>query len=397
MTCLSNARGHFISRKINDAIKNLEIIHLTNDRSIFNRDDENANLPTIYSHSCNINSLTKILDQSSLAVHLLKEISKNNSYKNIDLCSIFTYRIMQIIPNNYEYMHLGLLYFANKIQLIQKEQFSHYISENIQKSFDFLFNYGQLYQTFIKLGQDINAVLPFFIKNADALLLRICIEAQSMYLFSLKNNYAFSQLTEQVRKELILNTFFVCTELAKLFGVEDLSDAIEDFGFCIIEPKAAKKIKTLLKNSFKPYGPIFDEILSSLKHILTFNNIGDFYILFRVKRAHSIWIKTLLKAGQIQDIVGFRIIVTKIKNCYVVLNLLKAKYSSSLYKVKDFICSPKNNGYKAIHVILHLKELHNIDSFVEIQIKTSDMEIEASIGKASHTLYKYKKLLFSAF
>jgi hypothetical protein len=304
---------------------------------------------------------------------------------------------MQIVPNNYEYINLGLLYFANKIQLIQKGHFSNYISENIQKSFDFLFNYGQLYQTFIKLGQDINAILPFFIKNADALLLRICIEVKSMYLFSLKNNYAFSQLTEQVRKELIINTFFVCTELSKLFGIEDLSDAIEDFGFCIIEPKAAKKIKTLLKNSFKPYGQIFDEILFSLKYILTFNNIDDFYILFRVKRAHSIWIKTLLKRGQIQDIVGFRIVVTRIENCYAVLNLLKGKYSSSLYKVKDFICSPKNNGYKAIHVILHLKELHNIDSFVEIQIKTSDMEIEASIGKASHTLYKYKKLLFNAF
>ena len=218
-----------------------------------------------------------------------------------------------------------------------------------------------------------------------------------MYLFFLKNNHIFSYLNEQVRKEIILNTFCVCTELAKLLGEEELSDAIEDFGFCLIEPKGAKKIKMLLTDNFQSCGSAFDNFLLNLKQILLFNNINDFYIIFRLKRAHSVWMKMLLKGGVIHDVIGFRIVVNDVESCYAVFNVLKDKYSALIYKQKDFIYSPKSNGYQAIHVILSLKEIYNVDSFIEIQIKTPSMEIASNIGKASHTLYKYKKLLLRSY
>ena len=85
---------------------------------------------------------------------------------------------------------------------------------------------------------------------------------------------------------------------------------------------------------------------------------------------------------QLTDVIGFRVIVKDIENCYKVLGIFHSKWSTIPGKFKDYISTPKINNYKSIHTAIIGPQKER----VEIQIRTQEMHDFATRGIASHWL-----------
>ncbi len=107
----------------------------------------------------------------------------------------------------------------------------------------------------------------------------------------------------------------------------------------------------------------------------------------RIKSSDSIFAKlkrTNTSINDLHDILGFRIIVKSIKNCYDILQLLHEKYHKLSDLTKDYIKSPKKNGYQSLHTVIILP----CNRKIEVQIRTEWMDYIAEHGSASHDKYK---------
>tara|TARA_B110001450_G_scaffold235367_1_gene240016 strand:- start:2274 stop:3059 length:786 start_codon:yes stop_codon:yes gene_type:complete len=105
----------------------------------------------------------------------------------------------------------------------------------------------------------------------------------------------------------------------------------------------------------------------------------------RIKAIHSIHKKmqqsNLLSPYQILDILAVRIIVDDVRECYAGI-----EWAASMWKlvgIKDYIASPKPNGYQSLHILVQVSSWT-----VELQLRTKDMHLEAEYGRASHASYK---------
>ena len=90
--------------------------------------------------------------------------------------------------------------------------------------------------------------------------------------------------------------------------------------------------------------------------------------------------------SQLSDIMAFTILIEKIENCYLVLGLLHQKYRYVPGRFKDYISTPKANGYQSLHTTL----IGPLNQRIEIQIRTFEMNDLANLGVAAHWIYKEK-------
>jgi len=106
----------------------------------------------------------------------------------------------------------------------------------------------------------------------------------------------------------------------------------------------------------------------------------------RIKTSYSIFEKSrrkLMSLHGLKDILGFRIITESMPECYVVMDLLKKKYTKDLLILQDYIAHPKPSGYQSIHLNMIIKGVP-----VEFQIRDKSMDAYAERGPASHGKYK---------
>jgi (p)ppGpp synthase/HD superfamily hydrolase len=115
-------------------------------------------------------------------------------------------------------------------------------------------------------------------------------------------------------------------------------------------------------------------------------------IFIRKKTILSSWVKTLkkqIKVEELNDLIGVRIIVDSIKNCYSILEILHTSYIRLYKYFKDYIRRPKDNGYQSIHTVI----IGSLLQKIEVQIRTKAMDEVAELGHASHYHYKISQLL----
>ena len=107
----------------------------------------------------------------------------------------------------------------------------------------------------------------------------------------------------------------------------------------------------------------------------------------RLKSPYSIWRKMQTKAvtmEQLADIVAFRVLVPNLDDCYRALGELHQNYPTVMGRFKDYISTPKRNGYQSLHTGVLGPQNHRI----EVQIRTPDMHNVAENGVAAHWHYK---------
>jgi GTP pyrophosphokinase/guanosine-3',5'-bis(diphosphate) 3'-pyrophosphohydrolase len=191
---------------------------------------------------------------------------------------------------------------------------------------------------------------------------------------------------EDKRKRIAQETMEIYAPLADRMGMHRIRDELEDLSFEILNNDARKLIKKRLDEIKLDRKDVFEEQSFELSEILNNNKINA-EIHGREKTPFSIWRKVQKKRvslEQITDIIGFRIILKNVDDCYKTLGIFHKKWNCIPGKFKDYISSPKINGYKSIHTSV----IGSNKKPIEIQIRTDEMHEFAERGVASHWQYK---------
>ncbi len=195
-----------------------------------------------------------------------------------------------------------------------------------------------------------------------------------------------SIVNEEKRRRIAQETMEIYAPLADRMGMHRIRDELEDLSFEILNNDARKLIKKRLNEIKLDKKDVFESLSSELSEILNENHINA-EIYGREKTPFSIWRKLQKKRvslEQITDIIGFRIILKNIDYCYKTLGIFHKKWNCIPGKFKDYISSPKINGYKSIHTSV----IGSNKKPIELQIRTREMHEFAERGVASHWQYK---------
>ncbi len=191
---------------------------------------------------------------------------------------------------------------------------------------------------------------------------------------------------EEKRKRISQETMEVYAPLADRMGMHRIRDELEDLSFEILNNEARSLIQKRLDEIKLDKKDIFENLSKEFNQLLVQNNINS-QIYGREKTPFSIWRKVQKKRvslEQITDIIGFRIILDSVDDCYKTLGIIHKKYNCIPGKFKDYISSAKINGYKSIHTAV----IGSNKKPIEIQIRTNKMHEFAERGIASHWQYK---------
>ncbi len=181
-------------------------------------------------------------------------------------------------------------------------------------------------------------------------------------------------------------TMEIYAPLADRMGMNRIRDELEDLSFSVLNKPARDLILDRLKFIKNNREDTFKIIASELIELLNSNGI-EAKITGREKTPFSIWRKIQNKKislEQLTDIIGFRILVSSIDDCYKTLGIFHSKFSAIPGKFKDYISTPKINKYRSIHTSVIGPKKNRI----EIQIRTFEMNEFAERGIASHWKYK---------
>lgn len=188
------------------------------------------------------------------------------------------------------------------------------------------------------------------------------------------------------RRRISLETLEIYAPLAERVGVHFIKEELEDLCFEQVNPEARESITNRLSYLRKEGIDVVDAIIEELTTLLHDAGINA-DVTGREKTRYSIWKKMQRKNvsfEQLSDIMAFRIIVDKPEDCYLVLGTIHGKYHSVPGRFKDYISTPKPNGYKSIHTTIMGPRRQRI----EVQIRTAKMHDEGELGVAAHWAYK---------
>ena len=191
------------------------------------------------------------------------------------------------------------------------------------------------------------------------------------------------------KRRVALETLEIYAPLAERVGVHAIKEELEDLCFEILNPEARESISNRLSFLRSEGTGVVDKIIKELTTLLEKHNIKA-EMMGREKTRYSIWKKMQRKNvafEQLSDIMAFRIVVENPEDCYMVLGLIHSKYPSVPGRFKDYISTPKPNGYRSIHTTVMGPSKQRI----EIQIKTHEMNDQAELGVATHWAYKSGK------
>jgi len=192
--------------------------------------------------------------------------------------------------------------------------------------------------------------------------------------------------SEEKKNRIAKETMEIYAPLAERMGMNLIRDELEDLSFSILNNKArtliTERLKFIKNNREDNFKAISQELIDVLKANGVIAELAG-----REKTPFSIWRKIQNKKISLEhlsDIIGFRIIVESIPDCYKTLGIFHGKFSAIPFKFKDYISTPKINKYQSIHTAI----IGPMKQRVEIQIRTSEMHDFAERGIASHWKYK---------
>ncbi len=188
------------------------------------------------------------------------------------------------------------------------------------------------------------------------------------------------------RHRIALETMDIYAPLAERIGLQAFKAELEDLAFAELNPHGFRSLATRLEFLRNEAGDTTSRVADALTATLRDARLRA-NVTGREKRPYSIWRKMERKNltfEQLTDIVGFRIVTDTEEDCYRALGIVHRAYSMVPERFKDYISTPKPNGYRSIHTTVIGPEQRRI----EIQIRTRDMHEEAEYGVAAHWLFK---------
>lgn len=193
------------------------------------------------------------------------------------------------------------------------------------------------------------------------------------------------------RRRIANETMDIHSALAERIGIHSFKNELQDLAFAELYPKDKLNIERQLNFIRKDGTSLVQKIISELKNVLSEPDIRLIDITGREKKLCSIWRKIQnkrLSFENLSDVFAFRIIVEDVKSCYNVLCAIHSNYHMVHNGFKDYISTPKTNGYKSLHTII----IGPKNNRIEIQIRTDEMHKIAEFGVAAHWHYKQQHL-----
>ena len=195
------------------------------------------------------------------------------------------------------------------------------------------------------------------------------------------------------RRRIATETLDIYAPIADRLGLHEVYRELLDLSFAHHSPNRFKVIKKAVQAERKTRRDVFGKILETLKRKLPDYGI-EAQIESREKTVYGIYRKMRAKHqpfAEVMDVFGFRLIVENFNQCYVALGAVHAAFRPIGDRFKDFIASPKTNGYQSLHTTV----VGPHGTPVEFQIRTRDMHRLAEAGVAAHWIYKAKLETFS--
>ena len=183
-------------------------------------------------------------------------------------------------------------------------------------------------------------------------------------------------------------TLDIYAPLAHRLGMNAIKWELEDLSFRILEPKKFEEIERLVGERSPARDQITTEVISAIDLDLKVEGITA-QVSGRQKHFYSVYQKMVVRGREfndIYDLVGIRILVDSVRDCYGVLGSIHARWSPVPGRFKDYIAMPKFNLYQSLHTTV----IGPNGKAVEIQIRTFDMHARAEFGIAAHWKYKSK-------
>tara|TARA_S200000501_G_scaffold23274_2_gene20176 strand:- start:1928 stop:4063 length:2136 start_codon:yes stop_codon:yes gene_type:complete len=191
---------------------------------------------------------------------------------------------------------------------------------------------------------------------------------------------------EEKRRRIAVETMDIYAPLAERIGIQEFKDELEHLAFKELNPDAFDTVLTRLEFLISQGGNIISEIETELSDTCAAAGL-QVSITGRKKTPYSVWQKMQRKSvnvEQLSDIVAFRLVVPTVMDCYKALGIIHSAYPVIPGRFKDFISTPKPNGYQSLHTgIIGPKRQR-----VEIQMRTLEMHDVAELGVAAHWNYK---------
>ena len=189
---------------------------------------------------------------------------------------------------------------------------------------------------------------------------------------------------EQKRRDKALETMEVYAPIAHRLGISNIKEELEDRSLQYLDPVGYNMIRSLLN---KHGDDFLNDICATIQEHLEQNGIHGATIRHRVKSIYGIYRKMYMQNKdfeEIYDIYAVRIIIDTVAECYTALGLIHDMYHPLPNRFKDYISTPKPNGYQSLHTTVIGREAIPF----EVQIRTREMDRNAEYGIAAHWKYK---------
>ncbi|MBI1975638.1 MAG: bifunctional (p)ppGpp synthetase/guanosine-3',5'-bis(diphosphate) 3'-pyrophosphohydrolase [Candidatus Vogelbacteria bacterium] len=224
-----------------------------------------------------------------------------------------------------------------------------------------------LRKLFLAMAQDIRVVI---IKLADRL----------------HNIRTLQYVLAEKRQRIALETLEIFAPIANRLGMGRLQAELEDCSFPYAYPNEFSRVKEILSRESNMTERGLQLVYEKLRSALENHGIAKAAVAYRVKHTYSLYKKLMRKdwdLTKVHDIRAVRIIVPTLEDCYRALGVVHGLWQPLPGRVKDYIATPKPNGYRSIHTSVFTGD----GGIAEIQIRTEGMHQEAEYGIASHIAY----------
>jgi len=226
-------------------------------------------------------------------------------------------------------------------------------------------------------------------ENLRKLLLAISADVRVLLVKladRLHNMRTLQFMPETSRRRTAEETLEIYAPLAGRMGMHDMREELEELAFRVVNPEAYATIAGRLAELRGRNSTLIASIERELTEGFERNGIHA-NVWGREKHPYSIFRKMERKAvsfEQLSDIIGFRVIVGTVADCYAALGIVHSTWPAVPGRFKDYISTPKQNDYRSIHTTV----IGPGRQRVELQIRTADMDRIAEYGIAAHALYK---------
>jgi guanosine-3',5'-bis(diphosphate) 3'-pyrophosphohydrolase len=181
-------------------------------------------------------------------------------------------------------------------------------------------------------------------------------------------------------------TLDIYAPLAHRLGMNAIKWELEDLSFKFLEPKKFDEIERLVVERNPSREKLTNDVITVVEDDLSAEGIQA-TVTGRQKHLYSVYQKMVVRGREfndIYDLVGIRVLVNDVRDCYAVLGSIHARWNPVPGRFKDYIAMPKFNLYQSLHTTV----IGPTGKAVEIQIRTHDMHRRAEYGIAAHWKYK---------